>query len=52
MNKYTVICNLTMFESAEIEAESIEEAIRLATENPDDYDWNNCGECQVEYEKL
>ena len=34
MNKYTVICNLTIFESAEIEAESIEEAIRLATENP------------------
>ena len=48
--KFTVYCITKITEEAEIEAESLEEAIALAEQNPSDYDWSECGELENEYE--
>ena len=48
--KFTVYCITKITEEAEIEAESLEEAISLAEQNPSDYDWSECGELENEYE--
>ena len=48
--KFTVYCITKTCEETEIEADSQEEAIRLACENPDAYDWSDCGEIENEYE--
>lgn len=47
---FTVITKNTSYESAEIEADTWQEAIDKACYNPDDYDWKDVGEITTEYE--
>tara|TARA_R100001510_G_scaffold13934_1_gene11119 strand:- start:369 stop:524 length:156 start_codon:yes stop_codon:yes gene_type:complete len=40
--KYTVYGIQSIHHEAEIEANSMEEALKLADENHENYDWNEC----------
>ena len=44
--KFTVYCITKTYEEAEVEAESLDEAIKLANDNPDNYEWRECGELE------
>jgi hypothetical protein len=45
-----VYCTTKSTEVAIINASSEAEALLLAQNNPDEYDWNECGELENDYE--
>ena len=47
---FLVYCNTTITEKAEVEAETLEEAIKLAEEFPEKYDWYSVGEITNTFE--
>ena len=42
MAKFIIYCTTSYDESAEVEAETEQEALALAEQNPGDYDWDAC----------
>ena len=52
MAKYIVTYRMTRYETAEIEADSADEAQQLAVDNPDDYDWGEFGENEWEIDDV
>ena len=47
---FTVYCITKTTEETEVEAESLQEAIALAEQNPENYNWSESGELENEYE--
>ena len=47
---YTIYAVTKITEETQVEASSEEEAMDKALNNPDDYEWKECGELEVEYE--
>lgn len=47
---YTIYAITKIIEQTQVEASSKKEALSKVLNSPENYDWNECGELEVEYE--